>query len=106
MTCNPSASSATTPRRGFLARLASTLGLKYPQAKSGNAPDPLASSSMAAFGPAMTTPHSLKPDGGKSTRDLPDLTRRAMSLHNRDRSGAERYLRLHRILSRKDCSND
>jgi hypothetical protein len=34
------------------------------------------------------------------------LTRRAMSLHNRDRSGAERYLRLHRILSRKDCSND
>jgi len=34
------------------------------------------------------------------------LTRRAMSLHNRDWSGAERYLRLHRILSRKDCSND
>ena len=34
------------------------------------------------------------------------LTRRAMNLHNRDRSGAERYLRLHQILSRKDCSND
>jgi hypothetical protein len=60
----------------------------------------------AAFGPAMNTPHNSKPAGEKSTRDLPDLTRRAMSLHNRDRSGAERYLRLHQILSRKDCLND
>jgi hypothetical protein len=54
----------------------------------------------------MNTPRNSKLDGEKSTRDFPDMTRRAMILHNRDRSGAERYLRLHRILSRKDCSND
>ena len=34
------------------------------------------------------------------------LELRAMSLHNRNREAAERYLRLHHILSRGVCSDD
>lgn len=37
---------------------------------------------------------------------MPDLALRAHRLHNRNSKAAERYLRLHLILSKGVCSND
>lgn len=58
----------------------------------------MASLTGAGSGPAATTAQPQKPAGAKPT--TPDLTARAMRLHNRSKQGAQAYLRVHNILSR------
>nr|WP_138918403.1 hypothetical protein [Paracoccus sp. TRP] len=52
----------------------------------------------AASGPVQNT--GTPPENGTSRRTTPDLTVRAMRLHNRKKDAADRYLRVHQILDK------
>ena len=54
----------------------------------------------ARFSPAQPIANGPKPAGGTNT--TPDLTARALRLHNRSKDAADRYLAKHMILDRKD----
>ena len=54
-------------------------------------------------GTAPSTSLTPKPD---ATVQWERMLRRGMTFHNRDRKAAERYARMHLILSRGVCSND
>ncbi|WP_288950488.1 hypothetical protein [uncultured Paracoccus sp.] len=57
-----------------------------------------ATQTEAASGPAQNT--GTPPENGISKRTTPDLTVRAMRLHNRKKDAADRYLRVHQILDK------
>ena len=58
---------------------------------------------QASAGECHTAP-PMKPKSPPGV--IAPLERRALMLHNRNREAAERYLRLHQILSNGVCSNE
>jgi hypothetical protein len=62
----------------------------------------LSDESEATSGPAPITSPKSKPSGGPCI----DLTARAMSLHNRNRAAARRYLERHARLIREIYSDE
>ena len=74
---------------GYVVRLSRRSGIAWPGRYQ-------ASPSAATCGHAQDADPPQKPVG----RPQIDLTFRAMSLHNRDRSAARRYLALHQTLAK------
>lgn len=62
----------------------------------------LVTSEPAPYGPAPIIAHGPRTAGGRNS--IPDLTARALTMCNRDRVAAQRYLALHQILANPTCS--